>query len=99
MTAGVLDREEDPDDEEEEEGGEVPECKGEVPESEAEDSESSAGLRGGRLRRSWRKVWNKISGKSARRRTDGKHNNNNNNIACLLGTSNYIRFFYNSYTR
>ncbi|KAM4714043.1 RING finger protein 227 [Anableps anableps] len=69
MTAGVLDREEYPDDKEEE-GGEVPECEGEVPETEAEDSDSSAGLRGGRLRQSWTKVWRKISGKSGRRRRD-----------------------------
>ncbi|XP_023202335.1 tripartite motif-containing protein 3-like [Xiphophorus maculatus] len=71
MTAGVLDREEDPDDEEEEdreEGGEAPECEREVPEAEAEESDSSAGLRGGRLRRSWTKVWRKISGKSSQQR-------------------------------
>lgn len=74
MTAGVLDREEDPDDEEEkeEEGREAPDCEREVPEAEAEESDSSAGLRGGRLRRSWTKVWRKISGKSSQQRPNGK---------------------------
>uniref|UniRef100_A0A3Q2Q6T9 Si:ch73-335l21.4 n=1 Tax=Fundulus heteroclitus TaxID=8078 RepID=A0A3Q2Q6T9_FUNHE len=70
VTAGVLDREEDPEDEaeeEEEEDGEAPECEGEVPETEAEENDSSAGRRGGRF---WKKVWRKISGKSARGRQD-----------------------------
>uniref|UniRef100_A0A1A7XBQ2 RING-type domain-containing protein n=1 Tax=Iconisemion striatum TaxID=60296 RepID=A0A1A7XBQ2_9TELE len=56
MAAGVLDREEDPEEDPEEK-------EAEVPESQAEEGDSSADIRGGRLRRSWRKVWRKISGR------------------------------------
>ncbi|XP_073331179.1 RING finger protein 227 isoform X2 [Pagrus major] len=70
LAAGVLDQE---DPEEEEEEGDVQDgCddseEGQLPESAAEESDSSAGSRGGRLRRSCRKVWQKISGKSSRPR-------------------------------
>ncbi|XP_030285466.1 RING finger protein 227 [Sparus aurata] len=68
LAAGVLDQE---DPEEEEQDGEVQDgCDDKEvstpPESAAEESDSPAGSRGGRLRRSCRKVWKKISGKSSR---------------------------------
>ncbi|XP_037539474.1 E3 ubiquitin-protein ligase-like [Nematolebias whitei] len=52
LAAGVLDREDEP--------------EAEVPESPAEEGDSSAGVRGGRPRRSWRKVWRRISGSCQR---------------------------------
>uniref|UniRef100_A0A3Q0SNI4 Si:ch73-335l21.4 n=1 Tax=Amphilophus citrinellus TaxID=61819 RepID=A0A3Q0SNI4_AMPCI len=65
-TAGLLDQKEDDD----------PELDDQVQNNEdeeeeatpAEESESSAGSRGGRLRRSWKKVWGVISGKRQQRR-------------------------------
>lgn len=68
LAAGVLDQEGD--DQEEEEGGHVQDGNEEatLPETPGEESESFAGSRGGRLPRSWRKVWRKISGKSSRQR-------------------------------
>lgn len=68
IAAGVLDQEGD--DPEEEDGGHVQDGNEEatLPETPGEESESFAGSRGGGLRRSWRKVWRKISGKSSRQR-------------------------------
>ncbi|XP_038150806.1 E3 ubiquitin-protein ligase-like [Cyprinodon tularosa] len=63
VAAGVLEGEDREKEEEEEEEGEVPESEGEVPETRSEEGDSSTGSRCGRLRRSWRKVWMKISGK------------------------------------
>ncbi|XP_060887472.1 E3 ubiquitin-protein ligase-like [Labrus mixtus] len=75
LIAGVLDREDDDDQEEEEEeegkegvvqdGCDVTE-EGTLPDNPAEEGDSSPGSRGGRLRRSWSKVWRKISGKQSR---------------------------------
>ncbi|KAM4537571.1 uncharacterized protein PAE49_021861 [Odontesthes bonariensis] len=69
LAEGVLDREEEEDPEEDDQ---VQNCdeEPEVPDTPAEESDSSAGLRGGRLRRSWRKVWRKISGRSSRQGRD-----------------------------
>lgn len=68
MSAGVLDREGD-DPEEEEEGRRDSEEEATLSDTPTEESEDS---RNGRLRRSWRKVWRKISGKSSQQRnTDG----------------------------
>lgn len=61
LAAGLLDRAED----KTEEGEEVT-----LPESPAEDSDSLAASRGGRLRRSWKKVWRKISGKNSPQSSD-----------------------------
>ncbi|XP_069563748.1 RING finger protein 227-like [Brachyistius frenatus] len=65
LAAGVLDQEEDEDPEEV-----VQDCDDEEEEEElrtsAEESDSFAGARGGRLRRSWKKLWRKICGKSPR---------------------------------
>ncbi|KAF7230267.1 RING finger protein 227 [Nothobranchius furzeri] len=58
LAAGVLDREEDSEEDRDEEENEA-----EVPASQAEQGEFSADVRGGRLRRSWRKVWRKVSGR------------------------------------
>ncbi|KAK2863104.1 hypothetical protein Q5P01_002637 [Channa striata] len=67
LAAGVLEQEET--DEGESEDGEVQDGEeAPPPETPAEESDSSAGSRGGTLRRSWRKVWRKISGKSAQQR-------------------------------
>ncbi|GLD53753.1 E3 ubiquitin-protein ligase KEG-like protein [Lates japonicus] len=70
LTAGVLDREEE--EEEEEEDQEEGECgcddddqAATLPDAPAEESDSSAGSRGGRFRRSWKKVWRKVMGKSS----------------------------------
>lgn len=38
------------------------------PETPGEESDSFTGTRGGKLRRSWRKVWRKISGRSSQQR-------------------------------
>lgn len=45
------------------------------------DVEAFSGSRGGRLRRSWRKVWRRISGKNSQRGEEGRllKNNENNN--------------------
>ncbi|XP_019951044.2 RING finger protein 227 [Paralichthys olivaceus] len=68
MEAGVLDQEE-----EEEEAEDPEKDPEEAPDqdegatlqvTQAEESDSSAVSRGGRLRRSWKKVWRVISGKS-----------------------------------
>lgn len=66
LVAGVLDREEEVDPEKEEghvHGGCGEDEEATLPETPAEESDSSAGSRGGMLRRSCRKVWRKISGK------------------------------------
>lgn len=71
LAAGVLDREEPP----EEEDGPAPDCddeRAEVPRTQAEESDSSTGVRGGRLRRSWRKVWRKIRGNISQERRQSK---------------------------
>ncbi|KAM9718000.1 uncharacterized protein ACNS7B_021452 [Menidia menidia] len=72
MAEGLLDREEEEEDEEEDPEEEDPEDRvqtGEggrdVAETQAEEGDSSPAPGGGRFRRSWRKVWSKISGKSA----------------------------------
>lgn len=54
MSAGVLDREEEEEKEAEEERT--------LPDAPAEESASFPDTRGGRLRRSWKKVWRKING-------------------------------------
>lgn len=68
LTAGVLDREEEEEEEDQEEG----ECGCDdddqgatLPDAPAEESDSSAGSRGGRFRRSWKKVWRNVMGKSS----------------------------------
>lgn len=63
LAVGMLDEEED--ESEEGEGGDEEPT---LPESPAEESESTAVSRGGRFRRSWSKVWKKISGNGARQR-------------------------------
>lgn len=70
LASGVLDREEEEDDPEEEEEESQDGCDDteEIPETQAEESDLSPGSRGGRLRRSCRKVWRIISGKSSPRR-------------------------------
>uniref|UniRef100_UPI003AAE8C0D RING finger protein 227 n=1 Tax=Centroberyx gerrardi TaxID=166262 RepID=UPI003AAE8C0D len=57
VAAGVLEEEE------EDEGEDAKDCDCErtLPESQAEESESSPGSRGGRLRRSWKRVWGKMN--------------------------------------
>ncbi|XP_040886706.1 E3 ubiquitin-protein ligase-like isoform X2 [Toxotes jaculatrix] len=69
LAAGVLDQEDD-DDPEEADGQVQDGCDDEegatLPETPAEESDSSAVSGGGRLRRSWKKVWRKISGKNLR---------------------------------
>nr|XP_046236270.1 E3 ubiquitin-protein ligase-like [Scatophagus argus] len=74
VAAGVLDEEED--DPEEEEAAHVQDgCDDDSseeatpPETPAEESEASEGSRGERVRRCWRKVWQKISGKRSRQRS------------------------------
>ncbi|KAF0029266.1 hypothetical protein F2P81_018371 [Scophthalmus maximus] len=70
LDAGLLDREEEEEEEEEEREEEEEEEEGAPPpplvEPSAEESDSSAGARGGRLRRLWRKARRAISGKSSR---------------------------------
>ncbi|XP_041635596.1 E3 ubiquitin-protein ligase-like [Cheilinus undulatus] len=71
LAVGVLDREDEDDQEEEEEEGRVLEGSDDneertLPGTTAEESNSSPGSRGGRLRRSWSKVWRTISGRSSR---------------------------------
>ncbi|XP_070785864.1 RING finger protein 227 [Enoplosus armatus] len=71
LASGVLDQEEEADnDPENEEDGLVRDGKEEatLPETPTEESVSSAGSRGGRLRRTWSKVWRKINGRSSRQR-------------------------------
>ncbi|KAM6959717.1 uncharacterized protein LKV04_021370 [Tautogolabrus adspersus] len=69
LISGVLDREDD-DDQEEEEGGVQDDCdvneEGTLSENPAGEGDSPPGSRGGRLRRSWSKVWRKMSGKRSR---------------------------------
>ncbi|XP_035530791.1 RING finger protein 227 [Morone saxatilis] len=73
LAEGVLDQEEDPEEEEEEDGhvqGGFGDCEeATLPDSQAEESDSFADSRSGRIRRGWRKVWQKISGKSSRQRS------------------------------
>lgn len=72
MSVGVLDREGDDPEEEEEDGRRGSEEEATLSDTTAEESEVFSDSRGGRLRRSWRKVWRKISGKSLQQRnTDG----------------------------
>lgn len=73
MSAGVLDREgDDPEEEEEEDGRRGSEEEATLSDTPTEESEALSDSRGGRVRRSWRKVWRKISGKSSQQRnTDG----------------------------
>ncbi|XP_053199413.1 E3 ubiquitin-protein ligase-like [Scomber japonicus] len=69
LTAGIVEKEEEDPEEEEEgqvQGGGDDGEGATLPETDAEDSDSSAGSGEGRLRRSWRKVWRKISGKKPR---------------------------------
>ncbi|XP_054457817.1 E3 ubiquitin-protein ligase-like [Anoplopoma fimbria] len=61
IASGVLNEEEE--EEEEEEDSHVPEEQTTRPETPAEESDLSPGSRGGRLRRSCRKVWRLVSGK------------------------------------
>lgn len=68
LDAGVLDREDDLGQEE----GPVRDSRddfdrGTPPETPAEESDSSPGTRGGRVRRTWTKVWRKLSGRNSRR--------------------------------
>lgn len=66
LVTGVLGQEDEEDKDREEEGG----CceDGEEAAPGAEESDSSAVTGGGALRRTWRKVWRKISGNGARQR-------------------------------
>ncbi|XP_034531865.1 RING finger protein 227 [Notolabrus celidotus] len=70
IDAGVLDRD-DEDDQWEEERRVPGSCddheEGTPPDTPAEEGDSSPGSRGGRIRRSWTKVWKKISGKNSPR--------------------------------
>ncbi|XP_071315824.1 RING finger protein 223 isoform X2 [Trachinotus anak] len=76
VASGVHDQEEEEEEEEEDpevevdgqfQGGCEDDDEGAtLPETPAEQSDSSAVSSGGRLRRSWIKVWRKISGKSSR---------------------------------
>lgn len=59
MSAGVLDREEEEEEEEEEQEAEEERT---LPDAPAQESASFPDTRGGRLRRSWKKVWRKING-------------------------------------
>lgn len=72
MSAGVLDREgDDPEEEgeeEEEDGRRGSEEEATLSDTPTEESEAFSDSRGGRLRRSCRKVWRKISGKSSQQR-------------------------------
>ncbi|XP_061565546.1 E3 ubiquitin-protein ligase-like [Cololabis saira] len=65
LAAGLLDQEE-----EEDEDAPAPDCDRDAPHSPAEESDPSAGPRGGRLRRSWRKVCRKIRSKMSPERGD-----------------------------
>ncbi|XP_026171002.1 RING finger protein 227 [Mastacembelus armatus] len=70
LAAGAPDQDDDDEEEDgepkEEEGGDDSEEATRL-ETPAEESDSSAGTRGGSLRRSWKKVWRKIVGKGTRR--------------------------------
>ncbi|XP_028284998.1 RING finger protein 227-like [Parambassis ranga] len=73
LQAGLLYKEE----EEEEEDRPIKGCEGKEeeeegtrPETPAEESDSTAAPRGGRLRRTWSKVWKTIIGKNARQREE-----------------------------
>ncbi|XP_078132748.1 uncharacterized protein LOC144534613 [Sander vitreus] len=72
LASGVLYQEEEDDDPEEDESRVQDGCddteEPTLPETPAEDNDFSTGSRGGRLRRSCRKVWRLISGKSSLRR-------------------------------
>ena len=65
LASGVLDREEEEDDPEEEEGQHGCDDTEEIPVTQAEESDLSSGSRGGRLRRSCRKIWRSIIGKNS----------------------------------
>ncbi|XP_068569428.1 E3 ubiquitin-protein ligase-like [Cebidichthys violaceus] len=77
LVSGVLDKEEEEEEKEEEDPvGHVQDgCddteEPTLPETPAEESDSSTGSRGGRLRRSCRKVWRLVSGKDSRQRGGG----------------------------
>lgn len=66
LTGVLLEPEEEEEPEEPEEGCQDTDRDGTLSESSAEDSEEPEGNSGGRLRRTMRKVWKKISGKNAR---------------------------------
>lgn len=73
LAAGLLDQSgEDDDDDDEEEDVRAEEDRTTLPgEPQQGGVEAFSGSRGGRLRRSWRKVWRKISGKNSQRGEDG----------------------------
>lgn len=67
-TAGLLEQNEEDDGPELGDQAQNNEEEATAPGSAAEESESSVGSRGGRLRRSWKKVWRVISGQGQQRR-------------------------------
>ncbi|XP_074517948.1 RING finger protein 227 [Halichoeres trimaculatus] len=68
LDAGVLEREDDQGEEEDSVGNSSDGFdRGTPPDTLAEEGDSSPGSRGGRVRRSWTKVWRKISGRNSRR--------------------------------
>ncbi|XP_068444298.1 E3 ubiquitin-protein ligase-like [Clinocottus analis] len=68
LVSGVLEQEEEEEEEEDPDSHVQGGCDAAPPETPAEESDSSTGSRGGRLRRSCRKVWRCISGKGSPRR-------------------------------
>ncbi|XP_038587739.1 E3 ubiquitin-protein ligase-like [Micropterus salmoides] len=92
LAAGVLDQEEEEEEDPEgDEDGDDQGCDEEatLPEIPAEESDSFPGSRGGRLRRTWSKVWRKISGKSSRQR-GGQNCMTNDEVRNLAMMSCYM---------
>ncbi|KAK9524767.1 hypothetical protein VZT92_017135 [Zoarces viviparus] len=93
LVSGVLDKEEEEEDEEDPVGHVQDGCddtaEPTLPDTPAEESDFSAGSRGGRLRRSCRKVWRLVSRKGSQRR-GGEHCMTNDDFRTIAMMASYM---------